>query len=473
MTTIEGLLIFFSIIFAYIIIVKTLNNKGTLQRYNMSLAGPFLMIRTTKGKKFVEKIAQKKRFWKAFGSFSIVYCFIAMAFMAALLIWQLVMLFFIDLTPTQKAGLPGPESILPIPGINVLLPLEIVFYFLIALLVALIAHEFSHGILSYAGKIKVKSLGLLYLILPIGAFCEPDEEDLKKTKTTNRMRIYAAGPMSNFVVAFIALLIFSFVFMSAVQPVDGVEIFTVSPNTPAEEIGLSKSMVITSINNTKINNGTDFFNVLNNTQANQTITITYTYRQEEYTEQATLIDKYDVYYQEYLDYFGYVNQSTKENLSYLKNKGYLGVGPNPYNSSFFIDSLKNPFSHDFPNGFLNTYFLPFYGFIYDYNPLASSYYGSFQITGPLSVLPFDVFWIIANILFWIFWLNLAVGLFNILPIYPLDGGILYYDALNSLVKKIKKDMSDEKRERIVKRIAIITSLFILFIAIFPFFFKYI
>ena len=85
----------------------------------------------------------------------------------------------------------------------------------------------------------------------------------------------------------------------------------------------------------------------------------------------------------------------------------------------------------------------------------------------------DVFWNIVSILYWIFWLNIAVGLFNVLPMMPLDGGFLFNDAVGSTVKKLKKDISEENKERIVKNVSLIVSLIILFLIVMPFFIKYI
>ena len=139
-----------------------------------------------------------------------------MVIMVAILVWQAWVV--MGFTPEQKEAMPGPEIALVLPGINPILPLEYIGYILLALVVAIIVHEFSHGILTLAGDLKVKSLGLLYLIIPIGAFCEPDEEELKKTKTAKRMRVFSAGPLGNFVVVLISICLFSFVLMSAVQP---------------------------------------------------------------------------------------------------------------------------------------------------------------------------------------------------------------------------------------------------------------
>ena len=198
MTILDGLLIFFAIILVYILIVYILYKKGLLKKYNLSLYGPALLLRTKRGLGFLKKIASMKRFWKKYGNFGIAFCFITMILMVIVLIWQAWAV--IGFTPAQKQAMPGFEIALILPGINPILPLEFIGYILVALIVAIIAHEFSHGILTFVGNLKVKSLGILYLIVPVGAFCEPDEEELKKAGTGKRMRVYAVGPLSNFVV---------------------------------------------------------------------------------------------------------------------------------------------------------------------------------------------------------------------------------------------------------------------------------
>ena len=452
MSLIEGLLIFFAIILLYVVLVFIANKKGILEKYNISLWGPALMWRTLRGRNFLKKIASRKRFWKAYGNFGIAFCFITMLFMTALLIWQAWFVF--GFTPEQKEALPGPEIAVIIPGINPILPLEYIGYIILALIVAMVVHEFSHGILTIASKLKVKSLGILYLIVPIGAFCEPDEEQLKKAKTKPRMRIYAAGPVSNFFVVIISILLISFVFMSSVQPAaDGVSITFIGEDTPAEEIGLSPGMIITDVNNIKITNQTEFLNVLENTSANQTVNISYVQGKAIYFKDITLADKYVF----------------TKNQSHA-GKGYLGVGTSEIHL-VFLTVMKNPFA-SFPDGFLLFYILPLWGYLQGYNPIVSPFTDSFVITGPLSIIPENIFWIIVNALYWIFWLNLAVALFNVLPMVPLDGGFLFNDAMNALVKKFKKGLSDEQRDKIIKNISIMFSLLVLILIIFPWLIKY-
>ena len=121
MSLIESLLVFFAILFAYFVIVLILNKKGILEKYNISLYGPALLLRTKKGRGFLKKIGDRKRFWKAFGSFGIVFCFIMMILMVSVLALQAWTV--IGFTPEQKEALPGIEFGLVLPGINPILPL--------------------------------------------------------------------------------------------------------------------------------------------------------------------------------------------------------------------------------------------------------------------------------------------------------------------------------------------------------------
>ena len=461
MSIIESLLIFFAIVLIYFVSVIILNKKGLLEKLNISLYGPALLLRTNKGKNFLKKIAQVKRFWKAFGSFAIVFCFIAMIIMVTILVWQAWAV--MGFTAEERELIPGPEIALVLPGINPILPLEFIGYIILALVVAIIVHEFSHGILTLAGDLKVKSLGILYFIIPVGAFCEPDEEQLKKTDTAKRMRVYAAGPLANFVVVLISILMFSFIFMSAVQPAaDGIGVLEVYDDSPAYEIGIRPGAIITSINGTDLTSYSSFQDssdkykeIMNDTKANETITISYVYKQKKYTKDIKLTDRYD--------YFGVESN---------KGKGYTGIY-----SLIGIDEhlaiLKNPIAENFPTGFLFFYVLPLIGYFQGYNPIVAPFTESYVITGPLSTIPTDVFWMIVNALYWIFWLNLAVGLFNVLPMIPLDGGFLFNDAISSTVMRFKKDITEEKKEKIVKNISLVISLLILLAIIFPFLIKYI
>jgi membrane-associated protease RseP (regulator of RpoE activity) len=461
MSLIEGLLIFITILFVYFLIVIFLHKKGVLEKYNISPYGPALLIRTKRGINFLKKIARKKRFWKAYGNSGIVFCFIAMIIFVFFFLWNLSIVF--GLTPEERAEvLPGPEFYLILPGINPILPVETLFYIVLAFIVAIIVHEFSHGILTLVGNLKVKSMGLLYFIFPIGAFVEPDEEQMKKTKITKRMRVYAVGPLSNFVTFFICIMLFSFILMSAVQPGDGLTVYEVYEDSPAYDLGIRKGAIITDINGTDLTtfgNLSDRFYqyqvVLNDTKANDTVTISYIYNNVPYVDkEVALVDKYN-----------YI----KTNSS--KGKGHPGIY-SFVNEPGNLDLLKNPFQ-DPVYRFFNFLSLPVLGYIQGYNPIASPFIDSYNIEGPLGAIPTDVFWIFVSALYWVAWLNIMVGIFNILPMIPLDGGFLFNDSIRLFVRRVKKDISDEKSEKIVKNISLVVSLTILFIILAPILLKYV
>jgi len=465
MTLIDGLLILLAIVSIYFLLVFVLHKKGYFEKFNISFFGPALMLRTTRGRNFLKKIAKRKRFWKAFGSSGIVLCFIFMIAMVTLLIWQVWTV--TGFTPEQVEQLPGIEFMVIIPGINPILPLEYIWYILFALVIAIIVHEFSHGILTIAGKLKVKSLGILYMIVPLGAFCEPDEDELKKTNLSNRMRIYAAGPTSNLLVVLITILLFSFILMSSVQPAaEGTIVFSVDNNSPATKIGIGPGSTITSLNDSIVTSYEDYVVLLNKTKANQTISITYVISDKTFSEQVKLTDKY-IEWGKRPSIYKYNNES-------FKGKGYLGI------SSFLredtraehLNILKNPFNN-FPDGFLFFFVLPLLGYFQGYNPITHPFNDAYVLTGVLQGFPSNIFWGLANFIYWIFWLNLAVALFNVLPMVPLDGGFLFNDALRSVIKRIKKGISEEQREKLVKNVTLVISLIILFLVMFPWIVKYI
>lgn len=68
-----------------------------------------------------------------------------------------------------------------------------------------------------------------------------------------------------------------------------------------------------------------------------------------------------------------------------------------------------------------------------------------------NVLPNDVFWVIMSLLFWIFWLNIVLGITNALPAVPFDGGFLFMGGLSFILEKFGMK-NDEQRELLVDRI---------------------
>ena len=178
---------------------------------------------------------------------------------------------------------------------------------------------------------------------------------------------------------------------------------------------------------------------------------------------ATLEDKY-AFYEE--------NYPASWNDEDFRGKGFLGIshsflGVQPGgNPGTFMDTLSRPLSSadSSEEALLNMAvytLLPFQRL----SPFPSSLTDLYQVEGPLAVLPAELFWFLADLLYWLFWLNLMVGLTNALPAGPLDGGQLFKDGLDGFLTKIHSKLSAEKREVVVRRITFSLSFFILFLIV--------
>lgn len=316
----------------------------------------FSMYKTKLGLKLMDSMAKKHRKLVLYvGYFGIVIGFIGMAFIAYSLISNLYVLF------TQPKAAPGVGLVLPIKAKGVFfVPF---FYWIIAIFVIAVVHEFSHGLLARANNMKVKSSGFAFLglIIPIipAAFVEPDEKELRKSPHKEQLSVFAAGPLANIVFAFLFLLVAYFVFApiaNAIIEPNGVKItdyVKAEQKFPAETAGIKIGEVIKEVDN-----------------------------------QPT----------PYLDNLSAILKSKKpgEKISVVTDK-----------SSYQLALAKNPENES--TAYMGA-FLEQKTKVKD-NIKAS--YGEF--------LPNSVIWVY-GLLIILFILNLGIGLFNLVPIGPLDGG---------------------------------------------------
>ena len=98
----------------------------------------------------------------------------------------------------------APGGALLLPGVN--LPL---FEGILALAIVMVVHEGAHAVLARIGKIPVLSSGIvLFGVIPIGAFVEPDEKKLFKTEPVRQTRVLVAGPTANLITSLLFFLLF-------------------------------------------------------------------------------------------------------------------------------------------------------------------------------------------------------------------------------------------------------------------------
>jgi membrane-associated protease RseP (regulator of RpoE activity) len=360
---------------------------------------PLILIHTPFGLKFFDKIAQTR-----LGKFYARFTTYLMPFITALALFlifgAIIALFSSEVIREGVRGI-GPQANLLIPGLNPFVPIVEGW---IALVLTIIIHEGGHGIVARVHGVKVESTGIvLFLGLPIGAFVNIERAELDKISLKQKSSIMTAGPMSNIVLAgaslFLLFLITST--LSVTQTINpnifGVIITNINQNSLAESLGLTKGSIIQQIQNNEIKNPTE---LNENLGANLGNTVSITWLNEEgdkITKQATLPKERE------------------------PGKGILGVtisevsDPqkvlNNYNSLYAVNPLALLAPPTIVQGNI-----PFSSMMHD--KYSSPIFGSY-------------FAIPANLLFWLWFINFNVAIFNALPIGPLDGGQLY----NSIIDK--------------------------------------
>jgi len=303
----NGTSIALGIFLLYWFFISILDRKGILEKHNISTFGPLpiLMIRTTKGLKLLDFLARPKLYWRSFANLGILLMFAGMIAMFLVIAISDLALYtsFLNGSVPEPGKYNSARNLFLIPGVNEFIPFT---WGVIALIVTLVVHEFSHAILCRVEGIRVKSMGILFALVPVGGFAEPDDEQLfgkkeevkkelpltasikeieewedkDKRKTeilkpeetesgpvkiatrTQRTRILAAGVMANFSVAFIAFLLFFGPVLGAIAPSSDSMVLSVNESSPADLAGLQKGMIITQINDTNVNTAIDVLTYL-------------------------------------------------------------------------------------------------------------------------------------------------------------------------------------------------------------------
>ena len=424
---------------AWVTGVRWADNEGYLAKYNMDLVWgrSFLMWRTDWGKDFIEKISQNKPFWRRVGDVWVVTVFVIMILMFSLLLWQATLAWQIP-----KTSAVSPKMMIGLPGVNPVIPL---WYGILALVIAMVIHEFSHGILSRVANVKVKALGLLLFIFPVGAFVEHDEEEMKAMKKWERMRLYAAGPGSNMVIALIFSFLFSSVMVASLAPAeDGLLLYSVSTDYGGAEAGLEPWMLLTSINEEPVEDSDDWQRIMNDTYAGETVNVSVMNAGVPETYAVTLSDKGSYYLKYYPDLYE----------PWMSGKGFMGVAAE--NPEFVTNNLANP-----TENILLYISLPFAKL----QPFPDHFTSIFEPSGAVGIIPDNLFWILANSFYWIFWLNLMVGLTNALPSVPLDGGFIFADGITGVLDKVKTGLTEQRKEEIVDNLVAVLAFTVVFLVV--------
>lgn len=428
--------VIFLVVFALFAILFLTKNKKNIKRQ-----GWIFLYHTQWGVKIMNRWAQKyKKILKPLEVIIVILGFVLMIAMS----WLLVTTVYDYVTsPFLARALKIPPLLPLFPYFPQLFKIESIFppfyftYFLIAIAIVAITHEFSHGLFARLNKVRIKSTGLAFFGPFFGAFVEQDDRDMRKIKKFPQMAILAAGVFANILMTVLfGLILWGFfalsfapagvnfntytttvVNVSAITAIGGVPLalfdsttlnesltrfsigemdyfvpglslktamdnkvpaITVYDDAPAINVRLSGTIL--AIDNKPIRSLAELRNTIAAHQPGDTIRVT------------TLQDDANVDYEVV--------------LSEREGRAYLGVGvANPAQSGFkgvisrFVYSIKDPF----------TYYAPTWG-------------GDFA-------------WFLYYLLWWVFMINLLVALFNMLPLGMLDGGRFFYLAIWGLSGK--------------------------------------
>ncbi|MBI2134555.1 site-2 protease family protein [Candidatus Woesearchaeota archaeon] len=331
----------------------------------------FSMYKTRIGLRFMDKLAGKfNKTMKFLGYAGILVGFLGMVLLSFSLLQNLYNL------------IVAPEAQ---PGVGLVLPFKVkgaffvpFFYWIISIFIIALVHEYAHGVIARAHKIKVKSSGFAFLgvLIPIipAAFVEPDEKILRKRPHKQQLSIFAAGPFSNIILAFIVLGLSAFILSPVVDNMmeySGVEITGfIEGNYPAQASGIAKGEIVKSINGNEIRKLDDFSQILKEKNPGNAIRL----------------------------------QTDKGTYN-------IKLGKNPEDESL---------------AYLGVY-------VQQDSSVRQSFrdkYGNF--------VPAAIIWI-AGLFGWLVILNLGIGLFNLVPIGPLDGGRMMQLVLHRFFESKKAD----------------------------------
>ena len=300
----------------------------------------------------------------------------------------------------------GPRSIFLIPILNPYLP---VGYVLISLIITIVVHEAGHGIVARVYNVKIESTGVVFFfVVPIGAFVNIEQKELEKTPLKYKSSILTAGVLNNMVLAGISLFGLYLV-VSSLYPLPvsgeqetGVLIDRVNKGSLAEKIHLTEGSVIQTIDGQNVRSVEDLRKQLES-NLGKTIEMTWAVKNK-----------------------AIVRSSITLPSSVNENKGILGVT---------ISNIGDPKTvlNDYKSLFSGTTVLRLLApptiqeRIVPFSDLMAERYDSTIFGSSYALL--------ANMFFWLWFINFNVAVFNALPIGPLDGGQLYGSFIASRTKE--------------------------------------
>jgi len=362
--------------------------------------GPVLAIKTDRVG-FFDRYIRYTPILRVYATLGVVMVALISAGIAAILFLSVRLTFLFRPEPT---GIYAPQNIFLIPGINEYVPSTVAVWFAFVLTIAI--HEWGHGILCRVENITVRSMGALVAVIPIGFFVEPDEQELEKSRGMPKIRMFGAGITNNIVVGTICFVALILLF-GMVVPTGNPVIAGVYKNYSAWGAGVPAPSVITAVNGIPVASRDDVSRILNATRPGDQVTLS--------LDAGGEVRDYALVLSEWPEELG------------LHHSGFMGISY--YDGAAIKEGVRESLS--FP-GLIRFLTIPF-------DPTAAGQ--------ALRVLafetpetrfyeePFPGFWGLVHVLFWCAWININVGIFNAIPMVPLDGGYILKEGVERLFER--------------------------------------
>ncbi|MGV8142580.1 MAG: site-2 protease family protein [Candidatus Pacearchaeota archaeon] len=402
---------------------------------NLKRQGWMFLYHTKVGLKFIDWVA--KKFERVLKPLSYVVITSGYILMASIL-WMIsrtVWLYVTTPIPQELKNLPPIAPLIPyfpkLFGLESFFPPLYFTYFLVALAIVAVSHEFAHGIFARLWGIKVKTTGLAFFGPFFGAFVEPDEKKMAIAPKKHQLSILAAGTFANILMTIVfGLLLWGFfavsftpggvvfnayaqsvVNVTDINHVENYSVVSIDSIYDLTHEGLNKLQVgdmtyyaprealtseilnaneqiivfddapairenlfgaITSIDGVPIKSTADLSNSLQSLTPGEEIIV-------------TTVDKDGVHHT--------YNFAPDER----NGKAYFGIGFYPQETEGFRGAIKSVFAKvKAPN----TYYVPTWD-------------------GEFAQFIYDMLW-------WVVVINILVALMNMLPVSILDGGRFFY-----------------------------------------------
>lgn len=363
--------------------------------------GPIMAIKTTRVR-FFDKFTALRTFFRIYGTIGVIAVIIVSVFITVMLFLSIRYTLMLKPEPT---GIYEPQNILLLPGINDYVPSTFAVWF--AFFLTIVIHEFGHAILCRVEDIKVRGMGVLLAVIPIGFFVEPDEEELEQKKGMPKIRMFGAGITNNLVVGFSCFVLLILVF-GMVVPATQPAIHGIYKGYPADNASVAQGSVVTAINGEPVASRADVSAILNTTKPGDTVALT--------TAKDGIATDYTL-----------TLAAWPADYSSNQTSGFMGV---EYYDGVAVKTAVGTMLS--PIGFFEFLIVPFasvdgmqYLRILAFDTPDTSYYQA----------PFAGFWDVIHLLFWCAWININVGIFNALPMVPLDGGYIFKEGVDRLLDR--------------------------------------